>query len=96
MARAIWERYKAEFPQDYEKDVSLGPNPYNFVYKIQVLVLGSQPNTGYDKQQVEAIKKLKQLQIRDWKYIKPFLQGFMYYSSVAGCYYDKSIGEIIP
>lgn len=73
--------------------MSLGPNPYNFVYKIQVLVLGTQPNTGYDKQQAEAIKKLEQLQIRDWKYIKPFLQDFMYYSSVARYYYDKSIGE---
>ena len=41
----------------------------------------------------DAIRRLEQIQIKNWTFIKPFLQDFMYYSTRAGCFYDKTIGE---
>ena len=58
-----------------------------------MLLVGSQPNAGVGKQQQEAIRRLEQIQIKKWIFIKPFLQDFMYYSTLAGCFYDKTIGE---
>ena len=45
-ARAAWEAYKHNFPTDFARDIELGANPYNFTNKIQILLLGTQPNTG--------------------------------------------------
>ncbi|KAH7666057.1 hypothetical protein IHE45_13G076200 [Dioscorea alata] len=92
-ARAVWESYKLNYPQDFARDLELGDNPYNFVNKVRLLLLEDSPNANYGKQQVDAIKKLEQLQIKNWTFIKPFLLDFMYYSSIAGCFYDKTIGE---
>ncbi|KAH7690169.1 hypothetical protein IHE45_02G027600, partial [Dioscorea alata] len=92
-ARAVWESYKLNYPQDFSRDLELGDNPYNFVNKVRLLLLEDSPNANYGQQQIESIKKLEQLQIKNWTFIKPFLLDFMYYSSIAGCFYDKTIGE---
>ncbi|KAH7659690.1 hypothetical protein IHE45_16G047200, partial [Dioscorea alata] len=92
-ARAVWESYKLNYPQDFARDLELGDNPYNFVNKVRLLLLEDSPNANYGQQQIESIKKLEQLQIKNWTFIKPFLLDFMYYSSIAGCFYDKTIGE---
>ena len=92
-ARVVWESYKLTYPPDFARVIELGANPYNFTNKIQMLLVGSQPNAGVGKQQQEAIRKLEQIQIKKWIFIKPFLQDFMYYSTLAGCFYDKTIGE---
>ena len=92
-ARAAWEAYKKNFPADFARDIELGANPYNFTNKIQILLLGTQPNTSVGTHQVDAIRKLEQIQIKKWIFIKPFLQDFMYYSTIAGCFYDQTIGE---
>ncbi|KAH7659772.1 hypothetical protein IHE45_16G052600, partial [Dioscorea alata] len=92
-ARAVWESYKLNYPQDFARDLELGDNPYNFVNKVRLLLLEDSPNANYGQQQIDAIKKLEQLQIKNWTFIKPFLLDFMYYSSIAGCFYDKIIGE---
>ena len=60
-ARAAWEAYKRNYPTDFATDLSLEPNPYNFTNEIQLLLLGSQPNVGFNKQQQEVIRKLEQL-----------------------------------
>ncbi|KAH7685547.1 hypothetical protein IHE45_04G047000, partial [Dioscorea alata] len=88
-AKAVWESYKLNFPQDFARDLELGDNSYNFVNKVRLLLLEDSPNANYGKQQIEAIKKLEQLQIKNWAFIKPFILDFMYYSSIAGCFYDK-------
>ena len=56
--RAAWEAYKQNFPLDFVRDIELGANLYNFTNKIQILSLGTQPNTGEGKHQQEAIRKL--------------------------------------
>lgn len=48
---------------------------------------------GWNRQQQEAKRRLEQLQIKHWKFIKPFLQDFFYYSTLAGCFYDQTIGD---
>ncbi|KAH7681583.1 hypothetical protein IHE45_05G068500 [Dioscorea alata] len=94
-ARAVWESYKLNFPQDFARDLKLGDNPYNFVNKIRLLLLEDSPNANNGKQQVEAIRKLEQIPIKNWAIIKPFLLDFMYYSCIAGCFYDKTIDECV-
>lgn len=86
-ARAAWGSYKQKFPADFHTDINLGPNPYNFTNKIQALTLGQAPNVGIGAQQVEAIRKLEQLQIKMRVYIKSFLLDFIYYSTIADCFY---------
>lgn len=56
---------------------------------LELMKSGSSSNAS----QVDAIRKLEQLQIKTWSEIKPFYQDFMYYSTKAGCFYDKTIGE---
>ena len=51
IARVAWKAYKQNFPLDYARDIELGKNPYNFTNKIQILLIGSQPNTEVGKQQ---------------------------------------------
>ncbi|KAH7690168.1 hypothetical protein IHE45_02G027600 [Dioscorea alata] len=80
-ARAVWESYKLNYPQDFSRDLELGDNPYNFVNKVRLLLLEDSPNANYGQQQIESIKKLEQLQIKNWTFIKPFLLDFMYYSN---------------
>ncbi|KAH7659679.1 hypothetical protein IHE45_16G046300, partial [Dioscorea alata] len=92
-SKVVWESYKLNFPQDFARDLELGDNPYNFVNKIRLLLLGDSPNANYGKQQIEAIRKLEQIQIKNWSFIKPFLLDFMYYSCIAGCFHDKTIGD---
>ena len=53
--RAAWEAYKLNYPVDFARDIELGPNPYNFTNKIQILLLGYQPNTNEGRQQQDAI-----------------------------------------
>ena len=91
--RAAWEAYKLNFLTYFARDIELGANPYNFTNKIQILLLGYQPNIGVGRQQQETIKKLEQIQIKKLIFIKPFLQDFIYYSTIAECFYDKIIGE---
>ena len=50
-ARAAWEAYKQNFILDFVRDIKLGVNPYNFTNKIQILLLGFQPNIGVGKHQ---------------------------------------------
>ena len=92
-ARAVWEAYKLTYPTDFAKDIELGVNLYNFTNKVQMSLVGFQPNAGVGKQQQDAIRKLEQIQIKKWIFIKPILQDFIYYSTVARCFYDKTIGE---
>ena len=92
-AKVAQEAYKKNFLADFARDIELGANPYNFSNKIQILLLGTQPNTGVETHQQDAIRKLEQIQIKNWIFIKPFLQNFMYYSTIAGCFYDQTIGE---
>ena len=94
-ARAAWEAYKLNYLSDFARDIELGANPYNFTNKIQILLLGYQPNAWVGKQQRDAIRKLEQIQIKKWIFIKPFLQDFMCYNTVACCFYNKTIGEKI-
>ena len=79
-ARAAWEAYKLNYLADFARDIELEANPYNFINKIQILLLGYKPNTEVGKQQQEASRKLEQIQIKKWVFIKPFLQDFMHYS----------------
>ena len=76
---------------DFVRDEELGANPYTFINKIQILLLGTQPNTRVGKHQQEAIRKLEQIQIKKWIFIKNFLQDFMYYSTITVCFYDRTI-----
>ena len=46
--RSAWEAYKQNFPLDFVRDIELGANPYNFTNKIQIFLLGTQPNTGQE------------------------------------------------
>ena len=62
--RAAWEAYKLNYPVDFARDIELGANPYNFTDKIQILLLGYQPNTGEGRQQQDAIRKFEQVQIK--------------------------------
>ena len=88
-AMAAWKAYKQNFPADFARGIELGANPYNFTNKIQILLLGTQPNTGVGTHQQDAIRKLEQIQIKKWTFIKRFLQDFMYYSTIAGCFMIK-------
>ena len=63
-ARAVWEAYKQNFRTDFVRDIELGANPYNFTNKIQILLLGTQPNIGVGTHQQDAIRKLEQIQIK--------------------------------
>ena len=42
---------------NFSIDLSLGPNPYNSTNKIQLLLLGAQPNVGINRQQQEVMRK---------------------------------------
>ena len=85
-ARAAQEAYKQNFPSDFMREIELGTNPYNFTNKIQILLLSTQPNKGIGTHQQNAIRRLEQIQIKKWIFIKPFLQDFMCYSTIAGCF----------
>ena len=54
-AKAAWEAYKQNFPLDFIREIELGANPYNFTNKMQMFLLGYQPNARLGKQQQEAI-----------------------------------------
>ena len=58
-ARVAQEAYKRNYPTEFTTNLLLGPNPYNFTNKIQLLLLGLQPNVGFNKQQQEAMRKLE-------------------------------------
>ena len=60
---------------------------------MQILLLEHQPNTRVGRQQQETIRKLEEIQIKKWIFIKLLLRDFMVYSIVAGCFYDRTIGE---
>ncbi|WMV46062.1 hypothetical protein MTR67_039447, partial [Solanum verrucosum] len=45
-AKALWEAYKSNFPQEFQALVNLGANPYNFTNKIHSLITGEDPNGG--------------------------------------------------
>ena len=65
----------------------------NFVNRVEEILLATSPNRGRVLTQIESIRKIEQLSIRNWKYIKPFLQDFLYHNCLAGCFYDERIIE---
>ena len=44
-------------------------------------------------QQEDAIRKLEQLTIKKWRYIKAFEQDLYYYTTLVGCFYEELILE---
>ena len=93
VARAAWEAFKQKFPDRLQQDQAHGVNPMNFVNRVEEILLATSPNRGGVLTQIESIRKIEQLSIRNWKYIKPFLQDFLYHSCLAGCFYDEGIIE---
>jgi len=92
--RALWESYKQKFPNSFQADLQLGTNPYNFTNKITMLVLNAHPNVGQDLAlQMDAMRTLEQLQLKDWRNVKKFLNDFFFYCNMAGCYYETSIAD---
>ncbi|KAA8540648.1 hypothetical protein F0562_024434 [Nyssa sinensis] len=83
-AKTIWEGYKLKFPDDLARTVSFGANPWNFVNKIQFVLIGEDPNLGIQSQQQEAMAELERLSLSSYMYIKQFLVDFMYNTSISG------------
>lgn len=93
--KAVWEAYKQTHPNQGKEMLALGQNPYNFVNKISWLLASKDPNIGSQQLQEDALRKLEQLQLKDWKYIKPFLQDFFYLTTVSGNTFNREISEKI-
>lgn len=68
-AKAVWEAYKTNFPQEFQMLVNMGPNPYNFTNKVHSLITGEDPNNGLTILQRNALIKLEQLSITSWFHI---------------------------
>lgn len=62
----------------------MGANPHNFINKMHSLVTGEDPNSGTIILQRNAIIKLEQLSISNWRYIKEFLIELFYYCMLDG------------
>ncbi|WMV29160.1 hypothetical protein MTR67_022545, partial [Solanum verrucosum] len=92
-AKALWEAYKSNFPQEFQALVNLGANPYNFTNKIHSLITGKDPNSGLVVLQRNALIHLEQLSITSWFHIKNFLKDYYYYCTISGNSFDEELGK---
>ncbi|WMV49054.1 hypothetical protein MTR67_042439 [Solanum verrucosum] len=92
-AKALWEAYKSNFPQEFQALVNLGANPYNFTNKIHSLIIGEDPNSGLVVLQRNALIHLEQLSITSWFHIKNFLKEYYYYCTISGNSFDEELGK---
>ena len=92
-AKALWEAYKSNFPQEFQVLVNMGPNPYNFTNKVHSLITGEDPNSGLVVLQRNALIKLEQLSISSWLHIKNFLKDYYYYCTISGNSFDDDLGK---
>ncbi|PON49855.1 hypothetical protein PanWU01x14_227540, partial [Parasponia andersonii] len=90
-ARRLWDDYKATYNQKYLELISAGANPYNFVNTVSNLITASDPNTGSIYQQKEAMRKLEQIKLNDWRKIVPFLTEFIHYATKSQNTYNKEV-----
>ncbi|WMV40576.1 hypothetical protein MTR67_033961 [Solanum verrucosum] len=91
--KGVWEAYKVAYPQEFQKLVNMGPNPYNFTNKIHSLITGEDPNSGLVVLQKNALIKLEQLSITNWSHIKNFLKDYFYYCAISGNAFDQRLGK---
>ncbi|PON73752.1 hypothetical protein PanWU01x14_056400 [Parasponia andersonii] len=91
--RADWKRYKVNFSNEYKELSELGNNPHNFAKKIHLLVTGEDPNSGLISHQQDAMKKLEQIYIRDWRYIKAYINDFVKLGNISGSAMDYELGQ---
>ncbi|WMV43464.1 hypothetical protein MTR67_036849, partial [Solanum verrucosum] len=92
-AKALWEAYKSNFPQEFQALVNLRANPYNFTNKIHSLITGEDPNSGLVVLQRNALIHLEQLSITSWFHIKNFLKDYYYYCTISGNSFDEELGK---
>ena len=93
IAKAIWEAYKQNFPEQMNELIMQGSNIYNFAYTMHRIITGREVNTGVTIRQQEAMRDLEQIQLLDWKYIIKFLKEFLHYATISGNYYSAEIGN---
>lgn len=65
--------FKDKFPGEIEKIANQRNNVLNFCYAIHQLLIVRDANTGLDLRQKEAMRNMKQLQLLNWNYVKPFV-----------------------
>lgn len=75
-AKAVWESYKQNKPDEMQAMINAGANPYNFVNKISQLITGMNPNSGHTELQKDAIVHLEQLHLTDWRRVKHFVNEY--------------------
>lgn len=75
------------------KIANQGNNILNFCYAMHMILTARDANTRLDLRQKEAMRYLEQLQINNWKYIKPFCNGFIMLTAISGNYYNPDLGE---
>ncbi|WMV54601.1 hypothetical protein MTR67_047986 [Solanum verrucosum] len=92
-AKALWEAYKSNFPQEFQALVNLEANPYNFTNKIHSLITGEDPNSGLVVLQRNSLIHLEQLSITSWFHIKNFLKDYYYYCTISGNSFDEELGK---
>ena len=92
-AKAVWESYKQNKPDEMQSMINAGAKPYNFVNKISQLITGMDPNLGHTELQKDAIVHLEQLHLTDWRQVKHFVnEYFFYFSSISGNAFNQEIG----
>lgn len=92
-SKAIWEAYKYQFPNEFLEMKLTGSNPYNFCNKVSQLITASDPNAGSLNLQKDVEYALEQITLKEWKYIKPFLQYYFYFSVISRNTFNKKICE---
>ena len=61
--------------------------------QISSLITEEDPNLGHITLQEEALLHLKQIQIKDWRYIKEFCQTYFHFFSISGNSFNQELGE---
>jgi hypothetical protein len=77
-AKAVWESYKQNKPDEMQSMINAGAKPYNFVNKISQLITGMDPNLGHTELQKDAIVHLEQLHLTDWRQVKHFVNEYFF------------------
>lgn len=90
-AKMIREDFKKTHSKEYTDIKGKGANPWNFLNKVGDLITSQDPNIGSITAATDALIKLEQLTISDFRFINDFSNLFIYYAALAQHTFDPDI-----